>query len=181
MTAIIPFERSYWVLPNKLLAGEIPSAKTESSKLEKIQGLLDCNIDVVINLMEEVEVDYNDEIIENYSSTLYEEAAKRNKKIEIYRYPIKDLSIPTENQMIAILNKIDEQIAVGKKVYLHCWGGVGRTGTVIGSYLIRHGYSEPANVIETINYLKRTTSISERDSPETGEQYQFILNWSRNK
>jgi protein-tyrosine phosphatase len=181
MNSIIPFERSYWVLPNKLLAGEIPSAKTESSKLKKIQGLLDCSIDVVINLMEEVEVDHNDEIIENYSSTLYEEAAKRNKKIEIYRYPIKDLSIPTENQMIAILNKIDEQIAVGKKVFIHCWGGVGRTGTVIGSYLIRHGYAHTDNVIETIKYLKRTTSISERDSPETEEQYQFVLNWSRNK
>jgi protein-tyrosine phosphatase len=104
-----------------------------------------------------------------------------NKKIELYRYPIKDLSIPTENQMIAILNIIDEQIAVGKKVFIHCWGGVGRTGTVIGSYLIRHGYAHTANVIETIKYLKRTTSISERDSPETEEQYQFVLNWSRNK
>jgi protein-tyrosine phosphatase len=181
MITVIPFERSYWVLPNKLLAGELPSTKTESSKLEKIQGLLDCNIDVVINLMEEVEVDYNDEVIEDYSLILYEEAAKRNKKINIYRYPVKDLSIPTVNQMVAILNKIDEQIAVGKKVYIHCWGGVGRTGTVIGSYLIRHGYAQPDNVIDTINYLKRTTTISQRDSPETEEQCQFILNWSRNK
>jgi protein-tyrosine phosphatase len=119
--------------------------------------------------------------IEDYSVILYEEAVKRNKKINIYRYPIKDLSIPTVNQMVAILNKIDEQIAVGKKVYIHCWGGVGRTGTVIGSYLIRHGYAQPDNVIDTINYLKRTTTISQRDSPETEEQCLFILNWSRNK
>lgn len=181
MNSIIPFERSYVILPNKLIAGEIPSAKTESSKLEKIQGLLDCNIDVVINLMEDVEVDYNDEIIEDYSAILIEEAAKRNKKIEIYRYPIKDLSVPTENQMIAILNKIDEQIDLGKKVYIHCWGGVGRTGTVVGSYLIRHGYAEPDKVIYTIDYLKRTTSISQRESPETTEQCQFILNWSLGK
>jgi protein-tyrosine phosphatase len=177
MNSIIPFERSYWVLPNKLLAGEIPSAKTESFKLEKIQGLLDCNIDVVINLMEAVEVNYNNEIIEDYSAILIEEAAKRNKKIEVFRYAIEDLSIPTEQQMSNILDFIDNRIANGHKVYVHCWGGVGRTGTVIGCYLIRHGYAKPDNVIETINYLKRTTSISERDSPETEEQIQFVLGW----
>jgi protein-tyrosine phosphatase len=177
MNSIIPFERSYWVLPNKLLAGEIPSAKSGSSKLEKIQGLLDCNIDVVINLMEEIEVDYNDEIIEDYSPILIQEAAKRNRKVEVFRFAIEDLSIPTEQQMSNILDFIDDQIANSHKVYVHCWGGVGRKGTVIGCYLIRHGYAKPDNVIETINYLKRTTSISERDSPETDEQIQFVLGW----
>lgn len=181
MNSIIPYERSYWVLPNKLLAGEIPSSKTESRKLEKINNLLDCNIDVIINLMESVEKNFNDEILEDYSITLFEEAHKRNKKIEVERYAIKDLTIPNENFMIEILNKIDEQIAIGKRVYVHCWGGVGRTGTVIGSYLIRHGYSTPEKVIDTINYLKRTTNISHRSSPETDEQRQFIFNWSDNK
>jgi hypothetical protein len=58
--SIIPYERSYWVLPNKLLAGEIPSSKTESTKIEKINNLLDCNIDVIINLMEVVEKNFSD-------------------------------------------------------------------------------------------------------------------------
>ena len=123
----------------------------------------------------------SDEILEDYSITLFEAAAKRNRKIEVLRFAIKDLNIPSESFMVEILNKIDEQIALGKKVYVHCWGGVGRTGTVIGSYLIRHGYSTPEKVIDTINYLKRTTNIAHRSSPETEEQRQFILNWSKNK
>jgi len=179
--SIIPYERSYLVLPNKLLAGEIPSSKTESRKIEKINNLLDCNIDVIINLMEEVEKNFSNEILEDYSITLLKEAVKKNKKIEVFRYAIKDLNIPTESFMVEILNKIDEQIALGKRVYVHCWGGVGRTGTVIGCYLIRHGFAEPENVIDTINYLKRTTNIAHRSSPETEEQCQFVLNWSRNK
>lgn len=178
---IIPYERSYWVLPNKLLAGEIPSSKTESRKKVKLQSLLNCDIDVIINLMEVVEMNFDGEILEDYSIALSEEAAKINKTIEVLRYPIKDLNIPEESFMIEILDKIDDQILMGKKVYVHCWGGVGRTGTVIGSYLIRHGYSSPEKVIDTITYLKRTTNISQRNSPETDEQRQFILNWSRNK
>ena len=30
----------------------------------------------------------------------------------------------------------------GRKVYVHCWGGVGRTGTVVGCYLVRQGERE---------------------------------------
>jgi protein-tyrosine phosphatase len=97
------------------------------------------------------------------------------------RYAIKNLNIPTESFMVEILNKIDEQIAPDKRVYVHCWGGVGRTGTVIGCYLIRHGFAEPENVIDTKNYLKRTTNIAHRNSPETEEQCQFVLNWASNK
>lgn len=178
---IIPYERSYWVLPSKLLAGEIPSSKDETKRIEKIQKLLDCDIDVIINLMEAVENNFKGEALEDYSVTLFEEARKKNKQIEFYRYAIKDLNVPTEAFMIEILDKIDEQISTGKKVYVHCWGGVGRTGTVIGSYLVRHGYSTPEKVIATIDYLKRTTNIAHRDSPETEEQRQFILKWERNK
>ncbi len=181
INSIIPYERSYWVLPNKLLAGEIPSSKTESRKIEKINNILDCNIDVIINLMEEVEKNFSDEVLEDYSITFFKEADKKNKKIEMLQYAIKDLNIPTESFMVEILNKIDQQIALGKKVYVHCWGGVGRTGTVIGCYLVRHGFAEPDKVIDTINYLKRTTNIAQRSSPETEEQCQFALNWSRSK
>lgn len=44
---------------------------------------------------------------------------------------------PTVDQMRAILDAIDR--AAGSIVYVHCWGGHGRTGTVAGCYLVRHG------------------------------------------
>jgi protein-tyrosine phosphatase len=34
--------------------------------------------------------------------------------------------------MTTILDAIDESMTAGKPVYVHCWGGMGRTGTVIG-------------------------------------------------
>ena len=53
--------------------------------------------------------------------------------------PIHDVSTPTQAQMARILDAIDAALAVGHAVYLHCYGGIGRTGTVVGCYLVRHG------------------------------------------
>jgi protein-tyrosine phosphatase len=79
--------------------------------------------------------------------------------------------------MFEIIQLISALIQEGKKVYLHCWGGIGRTGTVIGCYLIENQMASTENVMQTIDYLKRTTPIKDRRSPETDEQMDFILDW----
>ena len=56
------------------------------------------------------------------------------------RHPIRDLSVPRSPQdMASILDALDEALEGGRNVYVHCWGGVGRTGTVVGCWLVRHG------------------------------------------
>jgi protein-tyrosine phosphatase len=91
--------------------------------------------------------------------------------------PIVDLSVPTVETMRQIIQLIDVNLKADKTVYFHCWGGVGRTGTVLGCYLKQFGYASNQNVFELIHYLKRPASINERDSPETNEQREFVLNW----
>jgi hypothetical protein len=48
----IPFERSYWVLPNKLIAGEVPTHVNLDQTYIKLDSLKAIGVDVVINLME---------------------------------------------------------------------------------------------------------------------------------
>ena len=43
--------------------------------------------------------------------------------------------------MAGLLDAIDTAMRDGKTVYLHCWGGVGRTGNVVGCSLVRHGHT----------------------------------------
>jgi protein-tyrosine phosphatase len=49
-------------------------------------------------------------------------------------------SVPNDSDHLAeILSAIDRRISEGGAVYLHCWGGVGRTGLVVACWLQEHG------------------------------------------
>ena len=79
--------------------------------------------------------------------------------------------------MTAILNTIDEAIQNGKGVYVHCWGGVGRTGIVVGCYLVRHGLA-PQQALERLQTLFKTRPQNYyTTSPETSEQFEFVRSW----
>ncbi|WP_394708837.1 protein-tyrosine phosphatase family protein [uncultured Desulfobulbus sp.] len=48
------------------------------------------------------------------------------------RYPIRDVSVPISSElMLKILDAIDQHINESKFLYVHCWRGIGRTGTVV--------------------------------------------------
>jgi len=173
--SILPFDRSYWVLPGKLMAGEIPAAQTTQATIEKLTALANCGIKTIINLMETTETDYDGNLFYNYELHI------KTLNISMIRLPIVDLSIPSVDKMKNILSQIDESIQQGKPVYVHCWGGIGRTGNVVGCYLIEHGFANRENVFDFIDYLKRTTNAADRLSPETEEQREFVRQWKTNK
>ena len=105
------------------------------------------------------------------------------------RYPIRDVYIPTEELMVEILDAIDDDLASGHNVYVHCWGGVGRTGTVVGCWLIRHGYATADDVLEMISDLRigdagrgpNAGRGETRESPETLEQVDFVVGWEHGR
>ena len=53
--------------------------------------------------------------------------------------PIRDFSVPTREVLVDLLDEIDAELDRGGVVYLHCWAGCGRTGVVVGTWLVRHG------------------------------------------
>jgi protein-tyrosine phosphatase len=78
--------------------------------------------------------------------------------------------------MRRILDELDAALAGGETVYLHCWGGIGRTGTVVGCHLARHGMSGAAALREVMR-LRRNALCGEMPSPETPEQRQLVMEW----
>lgn len=91
------------------------------------------------------------------------------------RMPIRDFSIPTPANMSLILDHLDAALASGHHIYLHCLGGLGRTGTVVGCFLVRHGLSGD-EALERIRQLRLASGCSP-DSPETDAQRDLVRGW----
>jgi len=127
-----PIRESYWVEPGRFLAGEYPSAAYEARSRERLGVLLESGINTFydLTLLNELPL---------YLPILREEASERGIKIQHIRFPVLDHNIPPRGLMTAILDSIDSALARGRNVYIHCWGGIGRTGTVVGCYLVRRG------------------------------------------
>lgn len=173
-----PFDRSYWVVPNKLLAGSYPGSKDSEEAREKISALVNCGIRRIINLMEEHETNYGNERFVPYENIVSDLSKSLGITVEVTRHPIRDIYIPSRREMIQILDSIDQSLDVGAPVYVHCWGGVGRTGTVVGCYLIRHSMATQADVLARIAFLRREELTAYRQSPETREQRFMVQNWN---
>jgi hypothetical protein len=89
--------------------------------------------------------------------------------------PIPDMGTPSEGQVIRILDVLDEARTTGGTAYVHCWGGVGRTGTIVGCWLVRHGLDR-GDPVATIAAL-RASLAGARPSPETAAQAALIRGW----
>lgn len=175
----VPFPRSYWVVPGKLLAGCYPGDKNRKGAEAKLRGLLTCGIRVVVNLMEEDEFGHDGESFVPYEETIQRIAKEIGAEVECIRIPIPDLSAPSRELMVKILDRIDHAISTGKAVFVHCWGGKGRTGTVVGCYLARHGFAMGKDALQRIEELRKNDPTSHEASPETDSQRRLVKYWRK--
>lgn len=61
-------------------------------------------------------------------------------------YPIIDMHAPHPKNIRPVIQQLVQQIRSGKKVVVHCRGGLGRAGTVVGAILIEMGYDPDFSV-----------------------------------
>jgi len=173
----VPFDRSYWVVPGKLLAGYYPGDLNPQKADEKLSALLQCGVGAVINLMEDDEMDNEGRYFVPYRERMEAFAVPLHRPLVFYRYAIRDFGVPSRLYMKTILDRVDELIAGGRVIYVHCWGGVGRTGTVVGCYLARHGIAVGQAALDKILELRQNTSNPTRPSPENEAQCNLVKSW----
>ena len=173
-----PIPNSYWVVPGRLAAGEYPGDLNHSKASEKLAGLLDAGIDCFIDLTEEGEHS-NLGRLAPYIGMAEDIAQQSGRIVRWARHRIRDATVPrSREQMSGILDAIDAQLNAGNTVYVHCWGGVGRTGTVIGCWLVRHGRGGQEALDEIAEQWQGIEKIDRQPrSPRMEEQRDYVRNW----
>lgn len=152
-----PHAECYWLAPGLVLAGEYPAAHLPALRQAGITDFIDLTT--------------IDEGLPAYRARL---AADQRWQ----RWGIADYSVPSPARMRQILDAIGVAIAGGGRLYLHCHGGAGRTGTVAGCLLVEHGLPAP----QALDLLARKWQVVAKSarsplSPETDEQREFVRHW----
>jgi predicted protein tyrosine phosphatase len=167
-----PIPDSYWVQPGRLLAGEYPGDRDPAEARAKVRRLLAAGVSFFLDLTEEDEYG-----LQPYRHLLEAQTDGLSRPIQHRRMPIRDEHAPTPDHMAAILATIDEALAAGHTVYVHCWGGIGRTGTVVACHLIGRGRTARASLAE-LTRLRKGIPDDDMPSPATRAQRAFVRAWS---
>ena len=166
-----PNTNTYWVEAGRILAGEYPRDLDEETSRAKLRAYLDAGVTFFLDLTEEGELSPYRELLDE---------ACGGRAVVHRRMPIPDLGVPPSAAAMAeILDGIDGALDEGHTVYVHCWGGVGRTGTVVGCYLVRRGMSgEEALATIAWHWTTMQKRHRRRRSPETDEQCEWVRQWA---
>jgi predicted protein tyrosine phosphatase len=168
-----PIPESYWVEPDRLLAGEYPGKFEQEQTRRRVDALIQSGFTTFIDLTKPGETVAYDRI-------LLDEARLYGVEVKHLRFPIGDFGLPTPQLMKKILDTLDAELDAGRKVYLHCWGGIGRTGTTVGCYLVRRGRSGEEALRQLAEWWRQVPkSQIHLRSPETREQADFVRTWAR--
>ena len=142
--------------PGRLIAGRHPCAWGPENAPVEVANLLDARVTLFLDLTQDGE-------LEPYHHLVTPPARH-------VRAPIRDLSVPSKEGLVAVLDEIDAELARGGVVYVHCWAGCGRTGVVVGTWLVRHG----TNPHDALARIAETRGLG---CPQTLEQRLFVLSW----
>jgi hypothetical protein len=158
--------RDCYRVAERLLAGEYPGAVVPETARARLRRFEEQGVTHFVDLTHPAD------LLEPYAPLL--------RHAVRVPHAIVDMGVPTVPRLQRILDDVDGALADGGSVYVHCWGGIGRTGTVVGCWLVRHGLDE-GDAIRTLARMRRQVLDSFMPSPQTTAQRALVTGWRRGR
>jgi hypothetical protein len=162
----LPISSSYWA-GDGLLAGEYPGSSDTARAERRLRAFAEHDVRLFVDLTHPADG------LDPYDRLLDPDARR-------VAHPLVDMGTTTIPHMTRILDDIDAALEDDRRVYVHCWGGIGRTGTVVGCWLVRHGL-DAGDPLGRIAALRRGVADAWMASPQTPEQRAMVTGWKRGR
>lgn len=169
MSLPIPFPKCWWV-DDRLLAGPAFCASSRLETSEKLDALAAVGVGSIVGLAPIGEFISDEDEAEAMMWDLV------MWRFGYHAFAIPDGTAPDPITMDVILTWMG--CGGGKKVFVHCGSGRGRTGTAVGCWLARHGHARGAAVLDRIAELRRAAGLT-GDCPETDVQRALVTSWRK--
>eukprot|EP00798_Chlamydomonas_sp_ICE-L_P003469 gene3469-13530_t len=147
-----PTPWSNWVIPGRVMAGAYPASLDDAETGRILTTLLELGINTFVCIQAEVNVNTPESAWRNQHGLrpYIKDAQKilsrahetgnpkiRQQKIDFLHLPVIDGSVTTDSAMNRLAEDCIERVFNGENLYIHCWGGHGRTGTLVATMLGR--------------------------------------------
>ena len=154
---------SNWVIPGKLMQGAYPGDKDLQLHKDKLDAILSSGVTTFISLMEEKE----SKRFRSYKDYVNE----KRPQTKFLNLPVPDRGVTSDEKIMKLAKCIADMIKTSDEVfYIHCWGGHGRSGTLVAIILSQLGYFvDDALELVRKHHMERTYN-GHVHSPQTKEQ-----------
>lgn len=162
----------YEVVPGKLYAGEYPGWPASDQELARFRlaSVAGKGIATFIDLTT------SQDGLDPYVDLLPEVGHGLNR----LSFPVPDMGVPDSTElMTSILATIRTELETGRSCYVHCWGGIGRTGTVVGCYFREQGLGpdEALGEVQRLYAAGMPKVVRHPRSPQTVAQSDYVRSW----
>ncbi|KAL6059046.1 MAP kinase phosphatase 6 [Balamuthia mandrillaris] len=141
-----PTDWSNWAVKDSLLVGAYPK------KMALLSSILEQGITRFVCLMTDKELERQGTLYYYRAKQMLEENpkafAQRSDDLQYVHFPIYDRGVADDEVVISLVNDLRRWMHNGEKIYLHCRGGHGRTGTIVSILFGKHYGLSPQEAMD---------------------------------